>query len=105
SVSHCRRPPPLHSSPTRRSSDLFPCPGPVGKPSPSLASPCSVTRRRSAAARRRARPDRMPTPLLEVSNLRVEFPGRRGTLVALEDRKSTRLNSSHLGISYAVFCL
>src|SRR5258705_10269693 len=26
-------------------------------------------------------------------------PGR------MEDRKSTRLNSSHLGISYAVFCL
>src|SRR5258705_3178759 len=24
---------------------------------------------------------------------------------AREDRKSTRLNSSHLGISYAVFCL
>src|SRR5205814_4644297 len=23
----------------------------------------------------------------------------------IEDRKSTRLNSSHLGISYAVFCL
>src|SRR5947199_5509713 len=28
----------------------------------------------------------------------------RGTW-SLEDRKSTRLNSSHLGISYAVFCL
>src|ERR1035441_8337547 len=27
-------------------------------------------------------------------------PGRLG-----QDRKSTRLNSSHLGISYAVFCL
>src|SRR5471030_3464896 len=27
------------------------------------------------------------------------WPGRR------RDRKSTRLNSSHLGISYAVFCL
>src|SRR5438045_8301820 len=27
---------------------------------------------------------------------------RRATV---EDRKSTRLNSSHLGISYAVFCL
>src|ERR1039458_10733621 len=26
-------------------------------------------------------------------------------LAALLDRKSTRLNSSHLGISYAVFCL
>src|SRR5438045_4244697 len=25
--------------------------------------------------------------------------------LVLEDRKSTRLNSSHLGISYAVFCL
>src|SRR5205814_4750971 len=29
----------------------------------------------------------------------------RGLLLAREDRKSTRLNSSHLGISYAVFCL
>src|SRR5258705_9607103 len=26
-------------------------------------------------------------------------------LAAARDRKSTRLNSSHLGISYAVFCL
>src|SRR5205814_10108245 len=26
-------------------------------------------------------------------------------LLKIEDRKSTRLNSSHLGISYAVFCL
>src|ERR1039458_10648008 len=26
-------------------------------------------------------------------------------LLDLRDRKSTRLNSSHLGISYAVFCL
>src|SRR3712207_7338545 len=33
---------------------------------------------------------------------------RRGTVRAeavLEDRKSTRLNSSHANISYAVFCL
>src|SRR5262245_62635391 len=28
-----------------------------------------------------------------------------GTYQAYLDRKSTRLNSSHLGISYAVFCL
>src|SRR5262245_63762160 len=27
------------------------------------------------------------------------------TKVGIKDRKSTRLNSSHLGISYAVFCL
>src|ERR1035438_10773306 len=30
---------------------------------------------------------------------------RRSQESALRDRKSTRLNSSHLGISYAVFCL
>src|SRR3712207_7456941 len=29
----------------------------------------------------------------------------RGSYVALLDRKSTRLNSSHANISYAVFCL
>src|ERR1035438_10899544 len=28
-----------------------------------------------------------------------------GSMVVMADRKSTRLNSSHLGISYAVFCL
>src|SRR5690625_5824219 len=27
------------------------------------------------------------------------------TLICREDRKSTRLNSSHVAISYAVFCL
>src|SRR5205814_9168419 len=32
-------------------------------------------------------------------------PRRRRVCAAKEDRKSTRLNSSHLGISYAVFCL
>src|ERR1035441_10764571 len=31
--------------------------------------------------------------------------GWRHTPVGGADRKSTRLNSSHLGISYAVFCL
>src|SRR5690242_21917950 len=37
----------------------------------------------------------------------VLLAGRQpGALVAhLEDRKSTRLNSSHMSISYAVFCL
>src|SRR5437899_8698264 len=32
---------------------------------------------------------------------------RKGGIAAewMQDRKSTRLNSSHLGISYAVFCL
>src|SRR5207253_5988757 len=36
------------------------------------------------------------------------FPNKEAVFVALdvvEDRKSTRLNSSHVAISYAVFCL
>src|SRR5205807_8604475 len=36
--------------------------------------------------------------------LRVR-PGGAGDALRKEDRKSTRLNSSHLVISYAVFCL
>src|SRR5262245_62891226 len=36
---------------------------------------------------------------------RREAAGRRDRVRRDEDRKSTRLNSSHLGISYAVFCL
>src|SRR5437899_4423573 len=30
---------------------------------------------------------------------------QRKVVLTIRDRKSTRLNSSHLGISYAVFCL
>src|ERR1039458_10733606 len=37
-------------------------------------------------------------------NLWLEIP-RLDNDFLLADRKSTRLNSSHLGISYAVFCL
>src|SRR5207247_9067312 len=36
---------------------------------------------------------------------KVEGRGDRGGLRPLSDRKSTRLNSSHEWISYAVFCL
>jgi len=40
----------------------------------------------------------MPTPLLEVSNLRVEFPGRRGTLVALDHVSSSIAPGEILGV-------
>src|SRR2546430_5869994 len=36
---------------------------------------------------------------------RVLWANRNGFYYVLEDRKSTRLNSSHSQISYAVFCL
>src|SRR5690625_4527626 len=35
----------------------------------------------------------------------VSHPDPKGQISAVRDRKSTRLNSSHVGISYAVFCL
>src|SRR5688500_19589582 len=85
------RPPPLHSFPTRRSSDLSA--GSISpEPDPHHFGVCAVSfinsksnarfgggRRESAYADRGVRPR--------------------------PDRKSTRLNSSHLVISYAVFCL
>src|SRR5438045_6409010 len=37
--------------------------------------------------------------------VRLGFPGSRTQSLTVPDRKSTRLNSSHLGISYAIFCL
>src|SRR5438552_18615048 len=40
-----------------------------------------------------------------VRRLAVEDLGDRAEPVLVEDRKSTRLNSSHQIISYAVFCL
>src|SRR5690349_21909304 len=36
---------------------------------------------------------------------KISFGPRSGSFVLTTDRKSTRLNSSHVEISYAVFCL
>src|SRR5687768_17628484 len=49
----------------------------------------------------------MPSPLAEADPRVDEQPIRRDSarLSCAEDRKSTRLNSSHGYISYAVFCL
>src|SRR5690625_4750395 len=44
-----------------------------------------------------ARPD-LPQVAIDMSGWQVPIPG-------MGDRKSTRLNSSHVAISYAVFCL
>src|SRR3712207_8061359 len=50
--------------------------------------------------------DRRITPLgRRLAGLPVDPRMGRMVLAADEDRKSTRLNSSHANISYAVFCL
>src|SRR5688500_20232416 len=75
--------PDLHSFPTRRSSDLADRP--------------RTPRRRSSCSRAGPR-----------WSCAAVAPVHRGRGVEQEvsiDRKSTRLNSSHLVISYAVFCL
>src|SRR5207244_13612044 len=70
----------LHSFPTRRSSDLT---GPQYRPSPAASRPAESSKETG----------RMPD---------VRWLDRQSPSI---DRKSTRLNSSHQIISYAVFCL
>src|SRR5439155_24155585 len=94
-VSHCHAlflywwppRPHLHSFPTRRSSDLS---FRERVRAAATRSPLRSRRRRSAGARRRLR-----------AAARRPCAHRSGG----SDRKSTRLNSSHVAISYAVFCL
>src|SRR5256885_3011689 len=63
-----------------------------GRPRPSV--PLGLPARRTLRNRRRVAP-----------RGRAGGPRRRRPDEVREDRKSTRLNSSHLVISYAVFCL
>src|SRR5205814_9738561 len=89
----------LHSFPTRRSSDL------VDERARGRGVGEALTREALRRARERgARTvDLTSRAQREAANRMYERIGfqRRET----QDRKSTRLNSSHLGISYAVFCL
>src|SRR5206468_10632099 len=81
----------LHSFPTRRSSDLSP--RLIGKIPSALSNPTrtSVDDRSSKRVRSAAAPSSTARP--------------QGRMSPTRDRKSTRLNSSHDQISYAVFCL
>src|SRR5205814_6766996 len=45
------------------------------------------------------------TDTFQGSRLKLDEWGLGDATLEIKDRKSTRLNSSHLGISYAVFCL
>src|SRR5207248_10578409 len=87
----------LPSFPTRRSSDLA-----LSESLPRLARVVSPSRQfdvqRSSVARFRPCEPWSPCP-------NVLRPGFRRAWHGRLDRKSTRLNSSHRTISYAVFCL
>src|SRR5206468_12702711 len=101
-ITHARHPPPLHSFPTRRSSDLH------------LLHAAAREAVGPSLWERAARGGRSwPEPWLRLlvrpapaSVVLGEQDGRRRSVpLGDEDRKSTRLNSSHDQISYAVFCL
>src|SRR5207302_7938428 len=89
----------LHSFPTRRSSDL----GPLRAAAVAEGGPARRQRARDHDRRPQAR-HRCP----DAHGERGGFSGLEGQCSRRErwgDRKSTRLNSSHVKISYAVFCL
>src|SRR5690606_41327948 len=81
----------LHSFPTRRSSDLSLSRTMPAFPPECGAGPLERTGPRVNHIRSHERGGARPTPA--------------DTRRDVRDRKSTRLNSSHVKISYAVFCL
>src|SRR5699024_11907167 len=85
----------LHPSPTRRSSDLT-CRS--TRPTP------PTTTRVTTGATSNPRP-RAVFPVTPSSVSTTSTPIGPTTTSPPPDRKSTRLNSSHVSISYAVFCL
>src|SRR5690348_17379325 len=84
-----RSPRDLHSFPTRRSSDL------VG------ARSVAVGAARAVEEMRRVEHEKVEPGDLDSMDRSLAALQQR----VLVDRKSTRLNSSHPSISYAVFCL
>src|SRR5438477_9617977 len=79
----------LHSFPTRRSSDLVAREMSGASVAPTIEPVAKITA------------EFAPVSACAAANSAVIFA--TGSIVG--DRKSTRLNSSHMSISYAVFCL
>src|SRR5206468_11748980 len=94
------RHPSLHSFPTRRSSDL-------AAPAPALSSvtPCGATAVCAGAAVAATASTASAVRVLRDRDVVGDADVRREGRHHRTDRKSTRLNSSHDQISYAVFCL
>src|SRR5207249_11696944 len=68
-------------------------------------APRRLRRRRGPAQSLRSRDCRHGVPAVVGRLVRGRTPDNGRNAVAAVDRKSTRLNSSHVSISYAVFCL
>src|SRR5256885_9877651 len=57
------------------------------------------------SVRRSFTPEEAQLLMFMLATALADFDQDRAPEIAKQDRKSTRLNSSHLVISYAVFCL
>src|SRR5205085_12390029 len=91
----------LHSFPTRRSSDLLRLEDLLA----ALAQLFLAARHERVGLDHPRQPPRLRRPT-ERERQALQGPlHRQVQLGVAEDRKSTRLNSSHSQISYAVFCL
>src|SRR5690606_41908081 len=98
-------PPPVHSVPTRRSSDL-PQRGELLHGQLELRQPDLHRHVRLPQRRVDGLTVRLPLAFAAARPVDPLRPRRREELLQhTEDRKSTRLNSSHVKTSYAVFCL
>src|SRR5699024_12512336 len=88
----------LHSFPTRRSSDLEVM-GQFFKVAKQVFQPTSID---EACQQIR---DQVRAYMTVAIEERATMQVVKEAIGSSEDRKSTRLNSSHVSISYAVFCL
>src|SRR5438477_7975708 len=73
----------------------------------SLHDALPIYRERSVSDLARADPhrNRVIATVMEVARVARQNVARATSMTVAIDRKSTRLNSSHMSISYAVFCL
>src|SRR5204863_5035501 len=95
-----RDPRDLHSFPTRRSSDLA---AQARKPRQHRSRAVDkIVEDQRGVARAGERHDNM---CADIAGAAGDQDGGLPPVKCREDRKSTRLNSSHVEISYAVFCL
>src|SRR5947209_9674183 len=81
-----RLPPRSTLFPTRRSSDL----NVISTPAPTTTNGASI---------------QIPSSMVYAVTLNPQLSCTQIGFIGDKDRKSTRLNSSHANISYAVFCL
>src|SRR5258705_1509731 len=77
----------------------------IRRPPRSTLFPYTTLFRSPPAGRRGPLPFGGRLPVAAGADVAARRAGRHPGRGATSDRKSTRLNSSHLGISYAVFCL